>query len=156
MNSCDQDRAGQQESLDSVYQDFISGQLDPTTFSHVAHVYSAWRLLFDRGIEDAREEFRRLLRTYTLEWGVKDKFHYTITDAMILLIASHATGTATHDWPAFCSQAGPLFNSAESVLGRFYSDELLWSQQARQGPVQSDRADINLISHGASAEARVW
>ena len=144
MKTCKQDHAAQQASLEPVYQQFKNGQLDPTRFSHTAHIYSAWRFLADQGVEETRAEYRRLLVGYTRQWGVEDKFHYTLTDAMVLLIAKHATGRAARDWSTFCSDAAPLLDSAQSVLARYYSDELLWSVQARRGPVKSDRAEIGL------------
>ena len=59
------------------------------------------------------------------------KYNETITWFFMLTIAERRRGDAASDWAAFRKDNPDLFGSGTAILGRYYSDERLWSEDAR-------------------------
>jgi hypothetical protein len=119
-------------------EQFEAGDFDPAAFDHEAHIHVAWSYLQETDLLDAIARYRAALQSLTRRVGAESKYHETITWFYMVTIAERLESGAS-DWPAF-RQANPeLFERGAGWLRRFYSDERLWSAQARQTFVLPDR-----------------
>ena len=87
---------------------FETGDIDPATFDHEAHIYVAWQYIgaYERNAAIAR--FDTALRRLTRKIGATEKYNAMITWLFLLLIAERArTG---EDWSAFRTRNSDLFD----------------------------------------------
>jgi hypothetical protein len=118
---------------------FEAGALDSAEFDHAAHIYVAWLYLQRFPAATAISRFTEGLRRLTARLGVPGKYHETISWFYMLLIAERMAGASTKNWDAFCQDNDDLFRRDDNVLGRYYSDNLLGSDLARQSFVLPDK-----------------
>jgi len=118
---------------EDLYITLRDGELDPESFDHESHVRLAWYYLTHWPYEQALEHFNRDFFRFIVSAGAQGKYHKTITEALMQLIASHLGDERCRtDWEYFKQDADPLFSDAFELLKRFYSAELLGSEAARK------------------------
>lgn len=122
---------------DFTIQQFEAGQIDAERFDHEAHVYVAWLFVAAFELTDAIRRFDSALRRLTAQLGVPDKYHATITWLFLILIAERRIDNET--WPSFRSRNAELINDSKTTLGRYYSEDRLFSKLARQQFVLPDK-----------------
>ena len=72
--------------------------------------------------------------------GKPGLYHETITWAYVLLVHERRAATGAEDWPAFAARNPDLLAWKPSVLeARYYREETLWSDRARETFVLPDR-----------------
>ena len=111
------------------------GDVDVEAFDHEAHVYAAWRFISAMPLPEAIERFSGALKRLTRHPGVPEKYHGTVTWFYMLLIAERHR--PNEDWADFRSANADLF--ARDLLARYYTPEVLGSEEARTGFVMPDR-----------------
>ena len=116
---------------------FENADFSPGEFHHTEHVRVAWLYLRDKEPTEALGLFARGLRSLADRLGATGLYHETITWSYVLLIAERMNGEA--DWESFARSNPELLDWQDSILGRYYSDELLWSDRARERFVFPDR-----------------
>ena len=115
------------------------GTLDPGAFDHTAHVYAAWLYLDEYPLLDAVARFSAALKRLTLQLGVPDKYHETVTWFFMLLIAERREDVPSSDWFGFCRGNPDLFCRDDNVINRYYSSELLGGERARRSFLLPDK-----------------
>ena len=125
------------EHPDLTIEQFESGSIDPEIFDHEAHVYVGWLYVQQYDLADAMARFDSALRRLTRKLGVPGKYHATITWIFLLLIAERSR--AGEGWQTFKTRNRDLIDESKSALGRYYSEELLFSEAAREQFVLPDR-----------------
>jgi hypothetical protein len=118
-------------------QQFEQGQVDPERFDHEAHVHIGWLYLREFELPDALRRFDAALRRLTTQLGVPGKYHATITWLFLLLINERAD--RNEDWETFRSHNQDLIDDSRTMLHRYYSEDRLFSDDARQHFVLPDR-----------------
>ncbi len=116
-----------------------SGEVDPATFDHEAHVYLGWQYVREFPLPEAIGRFTDALRRLTTKLGVPGKYHDTISWFYLLLIAERRATASEDSWFAFRRDNDDLFSRENSILERYYSKELLWSDRARRSFVLPDQ-----------------
>jgi hypothetical protein len=118
-------------------------QLLPSEFGHLQHLRLGWLQLRSAPLEMAIEETCTALARFATHYGAENKFHRTITEVLLRLMAQGGAMEPEKDWPCFlhCNQA--LVNDARSVLARHYSPTLLASDEARRHFLPPDRLPFN-------------
>ncbi len=111
------------------------GDIDVEAFDHEAHVYAAWRFVSEMPLPEAIERFSSALKRLTQNLGVPGKYHGTVTWFYMLLIAERQR--PNQDWADFRKANGDLFE--RDLLTRYYTPEVLRSDEARTGFVLPDR-----------------
>jgi len=119
-------------------ESFEAGTIDPEDFDHEAHIYVAWLYLERYPVTEAIDRFTCALRRLTRKLGVPGKYHETITWFFLLLIAERRAQATCAGWFAFRRDNDDICRSA-LTLQRYYSKELLASEQARQHYLLPDR-----------------
>ena len=118
-------------------EQFETGEFDPESFDHEAHVYVAWLYVQAYDLPVAIRRFDSALKRLTAQLGIPDKYHATITWTFLLLINERFRDN--EEWCAFCLRNQNLFNDSKAIVGRYYTDALLFSDRARQHFVLPDK-----------------
>lgn len=117
---------------------FEALDVDPAAFDHEAHLYVAWSYLQRLDLLASIERYRSVLRRLTQKLGVPGKYHETITWFYMIGVSERATGAAAADWKVFKISNPDLFAKRPTVIQRFYSEDRLMSEKARQTFVLPD------------------
>jgi len=118
-------------------EQFESGEFDPERFDHEAHVYVAWLYVQAYDLSVAIRRFDSALKRLTAQLGIPGKYHATITWTFLLLINERYRDD--EEWCAFCSRNPDLFGDSKAIVGRYYTDALLFSDRAREHFVLPDK-----------------
>jgi hypothetical protein len=125
-------------------QAFESCTLPNTEFHHADHVRMAFLYLCRFSPLEALQRFSKSLANFATVNGKPKLYHETITWAFLFLIRervarySERTGTQP-SWDEFARANSDLLSWKDSVLKRYYSDEMLSSELARKTFVFPDR-----------------
>lgn len=117
---------------------FENQTLDSVHFNHVGHLRLAWLYLNRYEVETAVNQVYSRIQAYAASLGAKDKFHLTITDALVRIMAKRIAIMSQKEWELFLVENNDLVEDALSVLDQHFSRELLFSEQARTSLVQPD------------------
>ncbi len=115
--------------------------LPPEEFGHRGHLRAAWLYLSQHGLEAGSRRFDTALRRYAAHLGVPDKYHCTLTHALLHLTQA-AIRQSDGSWSGFERLGAHLFESPKEALSHHYSKELLESDTARRGFVPPDREPL--------------
>ena len=120
-------------------QRFRDCTLAPDEFGHVGHVRVGWLYLTTLPTEAAIEQLSDDIRRYATHLGAEHKFHRTITEALMRLMASHLPNEGGLTWQQFVERNPVIVEDARGLLSRLYSEERLSSAEARSSYVSPDR-----------------
>ena len=121
---------------------FRAGTLDPREFDHRGHVRAGWLYLTQLPTEVAIERLAEDIQRYATGLGAAGKFHRTITEALMRLLASHLPHEKQLSWEQLLERHPIILNDARGLLLRFYSESQLASPEARTQFVPPDRRPI--------------
>lgn len=122
---------------DFSIEQFEQGEIEAGSFGHEAHVYLAWLYLDRYPAATAAARYTTALRDLTVKLGVPEKYHDTITRFFLLLIDKRRDDTGC--WERFRAVNDDLFSRGQDILNRFYTRELLASDEARQQYLPPDK-----------------
>lgn len=123
-------------------EQFEALTLPATEFSHLGHLRIAWLYLRQYPQTLAIEKTCSGIKTYAESLGAKDKFHLTLTDALVRIMAIRMKEQTGEDWQAFTDENPDLVSDALAVLAQYYSQAQLWSERARTRLVAPDLKPI--------------
>lgn len=112
---------------------FHACTLDPTLFRHGDHLRLAWLYVHRGPLEEAVLRVRTEIKAFAASHGASQKFHETMTEAWVRLIATHSESSFEN----FIKENESRLNGA--LLHRFWSPEVLASDEARVAWVPPDR-----------------
>lgn len=122
-----------------LLRQFSDTTLPASAFSHRQHVRGAWLFVTRDGMPEALTTFPRALRRYADAKGAHNLYHVTVTWAYLLLIDERQQRSGATTWDAFADQNADLLTWKPSLLDKYYTAELLWSEGARRSFVMPDR-----------------
>mgnify|MGYP005989643207 CR=1 FL=1 len=110
-------------------------------FNHIGHIRIAWLYLSNNTIEQAIALTCVGINEYAESLGAKDKFHKTITTALVHIIYKRISSRAVSGlcWHDFINRNSDLIDNALSILYQHFSKELLFSDLAKHEVVSPDR-----------------
>ena len=111
-------------------ENFEASDIDPERFDHEAHVYVAWLYLRKYTLTDAIAKFDAGLRRLVIKFGAEGKYHATLTWFFLLLVAERFE--SDEPWQVFKHRNTDLINDSKQILSRYYSEEYLFSDRARE------------------------
>ena len=129
-------------SDDAFLAAFLDSSMPPAGFDHLGHVRAAWLLLQRRPLEDAVAETCDAIARLASRLGVPGKYHRTLTEALVRLMAHGGAADRTLSWEDFLASNAALTRDARGVLARHYRDETLSSPAARERFVAPDREPL--------------
>lgn len=110
--------------------------LDPKLFNHLGHLRIAWLYLRLYELNDANERVCGGIKAYAESLGAKDKFNLTITDSLVRIMAKRID--KTQSWEEFLDSNPDLVSDALRVLLEHYSEDVLFSEQAKIELLETD------------------
>lgn len=119
-------------------QQFEALTLDPVHLNHQGHLRLAWLYLQKDHLGRAIELTCSGIKAYAESLGATDKFHYTITDALVRVIWQRMKDVQSTDWRAFLESNQDLQKDALQVLYQYYSEHVLFSEDAKTSWVPPD------------------
>ncbi|MBN3563679.1 hypothetical protein [Aliamphritea spongicola] len=117
---------------------FEDCSLSPDYFDHRGHIRIAWLYVDKYGPAAALEKLVAGIRRYAGSLGADDKFHYTITAALLQILEQRQTGCQAAGWQAFIELNADLLTDAQQLLLRHYRQDVLFSEAAKAGWVEPD------------------
>lgn len=116
--------------------------LPPSSFDHRGHLRLAWILLQRSPLPEAVARACEGIRAYAAHLGATQKFHHTLTEALMRLMHARRAADPALGWEAFLAENEELVRDARGLIRRHYSDELLASDAARTAFVSPDREPL--------------
>ncbi len=122
--------------------EFENLTLDPLYFNHLGHLRLAWLYLTSNGVETAVNKVCSGIQRYAQHLGATQKFHVTITDAMVRIMAKRMAFKAAENWQTFLQQNVDLVEDAQALLHQHYSVDILINDRSRLMLIQPDLKPI--------------
>jgi len=113
--------------------------LAPGSFDHKAHLRLAFLCILQDGLEPAVQRVGRGIRAFAKNHRAENKYHQTITEALVRVIGLRLTRQPAPDWPGFLATNQDLVHQAKELLLQHYSPERLFSAEARTRFLAPDR-----------------
>ncbi|SDZ78171.1 MerR family transcriptional regulator [Microbulbifer marinus] len=126
---------------------FCDQTLNPEHFDHRGHLRVGWLYLNRLPLPQACTRVCDGIRALAMALGAADKFHHTISEGLVRIIAERMAGTAAENFDQFLAANPDLLADARGLLTRHYSDACLHSAAARCSWVQPDLAPLVEPSH---------
>ena len=118
---------------DHLLRDFESLALQPGTFGHPEHVRVAFAYLRRHGLWDALGRVRDGLRAFATAAGAPEKYHETVTCALVFLIHERmADGPDLTRWDDFAAANPDLLEWKDGPFFARYPGEVMASPVARR------------------------
>jgi hypothetical protein len=115
---------------DFSIRNFEAGDIDPDRFDHEAHVYVGWLYIREFPLAEALAKFDAALQRLVIKLGADGKYHTTLTWFFLLVIAERAQ--PDQPWNVFKRRNADLLDDSKRLLSRYYSEDLLFSENARE------------------------
>ena len=126
-------------SDDAFVQQFAACTLDPSLFSHEAHLRLAWIHLHHDGLEKAWKNIPQQLQGFVTHVGARDKYHHTLTIAAIHAV-HHFMKPSTHTlFKDFIAEFPQLKNNFKALIDRHYSFDIFQSAKAKAIYIKPDK-----------------
>jgi hypothetical protein len=123
-----------------LMEQFERATLPLECFHHREHVRVAFLYLTEYSVLDALHAFSRALQRFAAAHGKSRLYHETITWAYIFLIRERlAQSGKAQRWEEFAKDNADLLTWKDGVLTRFYREETLRSDLAREIFVLPDK-----------------
>src|SRR5262245_34955208 len=101
--------------------------LPAADFGHREHLRLGWLRLRRAPLEAAIAATCADITRFATHHGAAGKFHRTVTEALLRLMAHGGAAEPALDWPAFQQRNATLLADARGMLARHYSPTLLAS-----------------------------
>lgn len=121
---------------------FEEVRLPAGSFDHEAHVRAAFLCLRAYGFIDGLGRYRTGLKRFAVKAGVPEKYHETVTCALLVLIQDRMLqGPTDQEWPTFARENPDLLVWKGGPFFDMYDESVLVDDLARKTFVlpQSDR-----------------
>jgi len=125
---------------DELIAGFEDCTLAHESFHHPDHVKLAFLYLRRYRALEAMQRFSAALARFAAAKGKPDRYHETITWALVLLIRERmARAGYKQSWCEFARGNPDLMSWKDNVLGKYYREETLASDLARRTFILPDR-----------------
>jgi len=120
---------------------FENKSLDHKNFDHVGHIRIAWLYLSVHPLNESIKRTCSGIKDYAESLGAKDKFHLTITTALVHVIFNRISETSNVGWDDFIKGNIDLVDDALSILYQHFSKDVLFSDEAKLQTITPDIKD---------------
>ena len=124
---------------DEVFeQQFRDCSLDPSTFSHEAHLRLAWIHIQKYGIQQALTNIQTQLKNFVKHLGAEDKYNTTLTIAAVKAVYHFMLKSPSTSFKDFI-QENPRLNFAfKSLIESHYSFDVFENENAKHQFLEPD------------------
>lgn len=128
---------------------FLDGSLPAANFDHRGHVRAAWLLLQRHPLETAATLCCEGIARLADRFGAPGKYHRTLTEALLRLMAGCGACDGALSWPAFQETNPLLMADARRLLARHYSEQRLSDPAAREHFLAPDLLPLPTCEHAS-------
>ncbi|WP_338876731.1 hypothetical protein WBJ53_13840 [Spirosoma sp. SC4-14] len=113
-------------------QQFARCLLDPSLFSHEAHLRLAWIHIHNYGVGQAIENITQQLQSFVAALGASDKYNETVTVAAIRAVYHFMLNSNTDTFSDFILENPRLKFNFRELLACHYQTDIFSSERARK------------------------
>ena len=106
---------------------FENCELDPSLFTHEAHLRLAWIHIHKYGIEQAEQNVSNAIKKFVNHVGAQDKYHHTLTIAAVKTVYHFYQKYEAENFFDFISEYPRIQNDFKSLIDAHYSRCLLYT-----------------------------
>jgi hypothetical protein len=118
-------------SDDQFEEQLAACKLNPSLFTHEAHLRLAWIHIKKYGINRAIDNISYQLQNFVKSIGAADKYNATLTVAAIRAVYHFMLKSETNNFISFIDENPRLKNNFKELLGYHYTTDIFKSEQAR-------------------------
>jgi N-formylglutamate deformylase len=127
---------------DAYLEAFLACRLPPSAFNHRNHLRVAWIHLQRFPLDEAIERTCAAIARYAAHLGVPDRYHRTMTEALIRLMARAGASDPSLSFEGFLARAPAFSGDCRTLIAAHYSPGLLASTDARERFSPPDRLPL--------------
>ncbi|QEQ96937.1 hypothetical protein [Neptunomonas concharum] len=116
--------------------------LPPEEFGHKGHLRLAWLYLEKYPLYSAIDSICDHIQAYATALGAHDKFHRTLTVAIMNIMAHRKPRSEYASFDEFLQSNSDLIDDMEALVAKHYSAERLSDPEARHIFLAPDRDDF--------------
>ena len=132
------------ELSDDIFeQQFKNCQLDPTLFSHEAHLRLAWIHIRKYGVDQAVKNIQAQLEHYVSHVGATDKYHKTLTIVAIHAVSHFMRRSNCDSFMDFIKEFPQLKTDFKQLINSHYSFNIFDSEKAKKDYIAPDIHSMN-------------
>jgi N-formylglutamate deformylase len=117
---------------------FANCSLDPTVFSHEAHLRMAWLLIHEQGLQNAEDSIQDQLQKFVSHLGETDKYHVTVTLVAMKAVHHFIQRSKAETFKEFIVQNPRLKSNFKELVNSHYSFDIFSSDEARSKYLEPD------------------
>lgn len=119
-------------------EQFSNSKLDPTLFSHEAHLRLAWIHISKYGETKAIENITEQLQNFVRHLGATDKYNETLTVAAIKVVKHFMKKETLNTFYDFITTHPRLKTNFKNIIGQHYGFDILNSVKAKKKYLEPD------------------
>jgi N-formylglutamate deformylase len=127
---------------DVFLEAFLACRLPPSAFNHRNHLRVAWIHLQRFPLDEAIEWTCAGIARYATHLGVPDRYHRTMTEALIRLMARAGASDPSLSFEDFLARAPAFSGDCRTLIAAHYSPDLLARSDARYRFLSPDRLPL--------------
>lgn len=139
-------------STSQLIDKFEKQALDGNDFGHLQHLRVAWQYICNGSLVSAKQKFHANVQKLVAKLGAEDKYHRTLTDFLIDYLYQLRLYIGTDNWQTVEEKCPLIIKDAKKLIGFYYSEEVIWSDEARLSFVEADRMPLDRASLKFSEE----
>ena len=127
------------ELSDSDFENnFINCELNPSDFTHEAHLRLAWISIKKYGIKQAEKNIQSGLQNFVELVGAKDKYNVTLTLAAIKAVYHFMLKSKSDNFKNFITEFPRLKNNFKDLMSCHYGFDIYNSDKAKTEFLEPD------------------
>ena len=119
---------------------FRACEIEPSAFTHEAHLRLAWIQIRKYGLARAEKNIQEKLKSYVKWAGAPEKYHTTLTVAAVRMVDHFMEKSSTNNFWDFIDEYPALINDFKSLINSHYSFDIFKHNRARLSYVAPDLA----------------
>lgn len=117
---------------------FADFTLDPTLFTHEAHLRFTWLHIKQSGIKKATEDIQQQIVDFVTHLGAKGKYHKTLTVAAIHAVHHFMKKSEADNFKDFIAEFPTLKSDFKGMISSHYSFDIFESEKAKIELIEPD------------------
>lgn len=117
---------------------FKNCELDPSLFSHEAHLRLAWIHINQYGIKQALVNIESQLKNFVAHVEAKDKYHQTVTIVAVEAVNHFVKKSNSNNFKTFIEEHHQLMNDFKGLVNSHYTFDVFNSEKARKEFIEPD------------------
>lgn len=119
-------------------QQFIKCELEPSDFSHEAHLRLAWININQYGVKQAEKNIQQQLQKFVEFIGAKDKYNVTLTLAATRVVYHFMLKSKSNSFRDFIAEFPRLKDNFKEFINTHYSFDIYNSNRAKMEFLEPD------------------